>query len=67
MLELKGGVLSGNVVFCKIVLVDTSNLFTAWAMTENIFPSIPRHEYIFVFKSPACSLQQCFINYSNMT
>ena len=56
-----GGVLSGDVVFSKIVLVD--NLFTAWALTENIFPAIPRHEYIFIFKSSACSLKRYFINY----
>ena len=53
-----GGVLSGDVSFAKIVLVD--NLFTAWALTENTFPAIPRHEYIFNFKSSAYSLQQCF-------
>ena len=46
MLELGGIVLSGDVVFAKIVLVD--NLLTAWALTENIFPAIPRHEYIFI-------------------
>ena len=51
-----GIVLSGDVVFEKIVLVDS--LFTAWALTENIFPAIPRHEYIFIFKSFASSLQQ---------
>ena len=56
-----GIVLSRDVVFAKIVLVD--NLFTTWALTENIFPAIPRHEYIFIFKSSSCSLQQCFINY----
>ena len=54
-------VLSGNVVFAKIVLVN--NLFTAWALTENIFQAIPRHECIFIFKSSACSLRQCFIDY----
>ena len=53
LLELGGIVLSGDVVFAKIVLVD--NFFTAWALTENIFPAIPRNEYgIFVFKSSAC-------------
>ena len=56
-----GIVLSGDVVFAKIVLVD--NLFTAWALTENIFPAIPRHEYIFIFKSSVCSLQQYFVSY----
>ena len=62
MLELgEGIVLSGDVVFGEIVLVD--NLFTAWAPTENIFPAILKHEYISIFKSSACSLQQCFINY----
>ena len=35
--------------FAKIVLVD--NLFSAWALTENTFPAIPRHEYIFIVKS----------------
>ena len=55
MLELGGGVLSGDVVFVKIVLVD--NLFTGSALTENIFPAIQRHEYIFIFKSSAYSLQ----------
>ena len=71
------GVLSGDVlVYEKNVLVD--NLFTAWALTENIFPAIPWHEYIFIFnifpaipwheyififKSSACSLDKCFINY----
>ena len=56
ILELGGIVLSGDVVFAKIVLVD--NLLTAWALTENIFSAIPRHEYgIFIFKSSACSLQ----------
>ena len=61
MLELGGIVLSGDVVFAKFILVD--DLFKAWALTENIFPAIPRHEYIFILKSSACSLQQCFINY----
>ena len=56
-----GGVLSGDVVFAKNVLID--NLFTAWALTGNLFHAIPRHEYIFIFKSPAGSLQQCCINY----
>ena len=32
-----GGVLSGDVVFSKMVLVFNS--FTAWALTENIFPA----------------------------
>ena len=45
----------------KNVLID--NLFTAWALTGNLFHAIPRHEYIFIFKSPACSLQLCCINY----
>ena len=62
MFELGGGgVLSGDVVFAKDVLVD--NLFTAWVLTENIFPAISWHEYIFIFKSSACSLYLCFINY----
>ena len=56
-----GIVLSGDVVFAKIVLID--NLFTARALTGNLFHAIPRHEYIFIFKSPACSFHQCFINY----
>ena len=34
--------------FSKIVLVD--NLFTACALTENIFPAIQRLEYIFFFQ-----------------
>ena len=55
MLELGGGVLSGDVVFVEIVLVD--NLFTASALTENIFPAIQKHEYIFIFKSSSYSLQ----------
>ena len=38
ILELGWIVLSGDVVFAKIVLVD--DLFTAWALTENIFPAI---------------------------
>ena len=42
-----------------IVLID--NLFTAWARTGNSFHAIPRYEYIFIFKSPACSLQQCHL------
>ena len=58
--EIGGIVLSRDVVFAKIVLVD---FFTACAVTENMFPTIPRHEYIFIFKFSACSLQQCFINY----
>ena len=59
ILEWGGGiVLSGDVAVAKIDLVD--NLFTASALTENIFPAIPRHEYIFIFK---LFLQQCFINY----
>ena len=51
-----GVVLSWNVVFAKIVLVD--NLFTLWALAENIFPAIPRHVYTFIFKSSrsTCSL-----------
>ena len=54
-----GIVLSGDVFFfAKIVLVD--DLFTAWAVTENIFLAIPRLECIFIFKSSACSLEQCF-------
>ena len=62
MLELGRIVLSGDVFFCsKIVFVD--NLFTPWALTENIIPAIPRLEYIFIFISSACSLQQCLINY----
>ena len=48
-------------VFCKNCLVN--NLFTAWALTENIFTNIPRHEYIFIFKSFACFLQQSFIDF----
>ena len=44
LLELGGIVLSGDVGFAKIVLVD--NLFTAWALTKNISPAIPRHKYI---------------------
>ena len=44
MLVLGGGgiVFSGDVVFAKIVLVD--HLFTEWALAENVFPAIPRHE-----------------------
>ena len=61
MLELGGLVLSGDVVFANIVLVD--HLFTAWTLKENIFPAIPRHELIFIFKTSTCSLHQCFINY----
>ena len=34
-------------MFAKFVLVD--NLFTLLALTENIFPAKPRHEYILVF------------------
>ena len=37
-----GVVLSWDVVFAKIVFVD--HLYIEWALTENIFPSIPRHE-----------------------
>ena len=48
-----GGFLVGAGFLKKIVLVD--NLFTARALTENIIPAIPRHEYIFIFKSSACS------------
>ena len=59
MLELGEIVLSGDVVFATIVLIE----ITAWALTGNLFHAIPRHEYIFIFKSSACSLQQCFINY----
>ena len=33
----------------KIILVD--NLLTASALTKNIFPALPRHEYILTFKS----------------
>ena len=47
--------------FCK--KLSWHNLFTAWALTENILTAIQRHEYIFIFKSSACSLQQCFMNY----
>ena len=47
-----GVVLSGDVVFAKTVLVYNS--FTARALTENIFPAIPMHEYVFIFKSSAC-------------
>ena len=41
-------VLSGDVVFAKIVLVD--NLFTSWALTENIFPAISRHRIHIYFQ-----------------
>ena len=61
MLELGGLFLVGTWFLQKNVLVD--NLFTVWALTEKIFPAIQRHEYIFIVKSSACSLQQCFINY----
>ena len=60
MLEWGGGY-CGDAAFAKLVLVD--NVFTAWALTENISPAAQRHEYIFIFKSYACSLQQCFIIY----
>ena len=46
MLELGGLFLVGTwFFFAKIVLID--NLFTAWALTGNLFHAIPRHEYIF--------------------
>ena len=62
MLELRGlFFISGDVVFAKNVLID--NLFTAWALTGNLFHALPRHGYIFIFKSPPCSLQQCCISY----
>ena len=50
--EMRGGCSLWGHGFWKIVWVD--NLFTALALTENIFPAIPRHEYIFIFKSSAC-------------
>ena len=41
-----GIVLSGDVVFAKKKNVLIDHLFTAWALTGNLFHALPRHEYI---------------------
>ena len=66
MLELGLGwgrmFLVGTWFLQKNILVD--NLFTASALTKkNIFPAIPRHEYILIFKSSAYFITTMFINY----
>ena len=55
-LDWKDLIVSLNGVLANFVWVD--NLFSAWALAENIFPVIPTLGYICIFKSSA----MCFLN-----